>query len=153
MKSKDLLALAALAGGVAAFKNKMDKDVAELPEQKEAAERQAKKRAALDAFVAQNRKETPEEIRATRRQAAYEELNPENQTGRRRLPLTDRYGSPVTTRFGGYAHTEGSPDSAMQGANSQRNVGMKKGGAVKAKSASSRADGIAQRGKTKGRIV
>jgi hypothetical protein len=30
--------------------------------------------------------------------------------------------------------------------------GMKKGGSVKSKSASSRADGIAQRGKTKGRI-
>lgn len=140
MKSKDLLALAALAGGVAAFKNKMDKDVAELPEQKEADERRAKKRAALDAFVAQNRKETPEEISATRRQAAYEELNPESRIGGRRTPLTDRYGNPVTTRFGGYAHTEVPP-------------GMKKGGAVKAKSASSRADGIAQRGKTKGRIV
>ena len=31
--------------------------------------------------------------------------------------------------------------------------GMKKGGAVKARSASSRADGIAQRGKTRGKIV
>lgn len=36
---------------------------------------------------------------------------------------------------------------------SQYSGGMKKGGAVKARSASSRADGIAQRGKTKGRIV
>lgn len=32
-------------------------------------------------------------------------------------------------------------------------VGMKKGGAVKASSASKRADGIAQRGKTRGRMV
>ena len=31
--------------------------------------------------------------------------------------------------------------------------GMKKGGKVKSKSASSRADGIAQRGKTRGRMV
>lgn len=35
----------------------------------------------------------------------------------------------------------------------QYSDGMKKGGAVKARSASSRADGIAQRGKTRGKIV
>ena len=35
----------------------------------------------------------------------------------------------------------------------QYSGGMKKGGAVKARSASSRADGIAQRGKTRGKIV
>ena len=34
-----------------------------------------------------------------------------------------------------------------------RLVGMKKGGKVKASSASKRADGIAQRGKTRGRII
>lgn len=50
--------------------------------------------------------------------------------------------------------------AAAEQANAERQAqiaaqygGMKKGGAVKAKSASSRADGIAQRGKTKGRIV
>lgn len=35
----------------------------------------------------------------------------------------------------------------------EKSKGMKKGGAVKTKSASSRADGIAQRGKTRGKIV
>jgi hypothetical protein len=40
--------------------------------------------------------------------------------------------------------------ASVSGANSG---GMKKGGAVKARSASSRADGIAQRGKTRGKIV
>jgi hypothetical protein len=42
MKDEDLLALAALAGGAYAFKNKADKDYAELPEQKELAARRAK---------------------------------------------------------------------------------------------------------------
>lgn len=153
MKTEDLLALVALAGGLAAFKKKADKDYADLPEQKEAAGRQAKARAALDAFVAQNRKATPEELSAAKFKAASEELNPESRVGSRRTPLTDRYGNPVTTRFGGYASTEDTPDSAVQGANFRRNVGMKKGGAVKSKSASKRADGCAQRGKTKGRII
>jgi hypothetical protein len=35
----------------------------------------------------------------------------------------------------------------------QAEVGMKKGGKVKASSASKRADGIAQRGKTRGRMI
>jgi hypothetical protein len=37
--------------------------------------------------------------------------------------------------------------------NAPQEGGMKKGGRVKASSASSRADGIAQRGKTRGKIV
>ena len=41
MKTEDLLALAALGGGLAAFKKKADKDYAELPEQKEVAARRA----------------------------------------------------------------------------------------------------------------
>ena len=36
---------------------------------------------------------------------------------------------------------------------SKKELGMKKGGSVKASSASKRADGIAQRGKTRGRII
>ena len=141
MKTKDLVALAALAGGLAAFKKKADKDYAELPEQKEVAERQAKRQAALDTFVEQNRKATPAELSAARRQAALEELNPESRIGGRRTPLTDRYGSPVTSGSGGFAYTEDYPSTKL-----------KKGGAVKAKSASSRADGIAQRGKTRGKL-
>ena len=135
MKNQDLLALAALAGGLAAFKSKADKDYAELPEQKEVAERQAKRQAELNDFVERNRKATSAELSAARRQAAYEELNPEGRVGRSRTPMTDRYGNPMTTGTGGFAYTE-----------------MKKGGAVKS-SASKRADGIAQRGKTKGRII
>lgn len=138
MKGEDLLALAALAGGVAAFKKKADKDYAELPEQKEVAERQAKKRAALDAFVEQNRKATSEEVGAAKRKAAYEELNPEGRIGGSRTPMTDRYGNPVTTRTG-FAYTEDNPSTKL-----------KKGGKVK--SASARADGIAQRGKTRGKM-
>ena len=139
MKNEDLLALAALAGGVAAFKHKADKDYAELPEQKELAGRRAKKTAALDTFVAANRKATDEELNAARRKAASEELNPEGRVGGRRTPMTDRYGNPVTTRTG-FAYTEDSPSTKL-----------KKGGAVK--SASARADGIAQRGKTRGTMV
>ena len=41
--------------------------------------------------------------------------------------------------------------AAMEGAPHQ--PGMRKGGKVKSKSASSRADGIAQRGKTRGKMV
>ena len=52
-------------------------------------------------------------------------------------------------------------EAAAEQANAERQAqiagqysgGMKKGGAVKARSASSRADGIAQRGKTRGKIV
>jgi len=139
MDNADLLALAALAGGALAFKKKADKDYAELPEQKELAARQAKKRAALDTFVAENRKASPEELSAARRKAASEELNPEGRIGGSRTPMTDRYGNPVTTRYGGFAHTEDYPSTKL-----------KKGGKVK--SASSRADGIAQRGKTRGKM-
>lgn len=42
---------------------------------------------------------------------------------------------------------------AREVAKGQGKSGMKSGGAVKTKSASSRADGIAQRGKTRGKIV
>jgi hypothetical protein len=138
MNNTDLLALAALAGGALAFKKKADKDYAELPEQKELAARQAKKRAALDTFVAENRKASPEELSAARRKAAFEELNPEGRIGGSRTPMTDRYGNPVTTRTG-FAYTEDAPSTKL-----------KKGGKVK--SASSRADGIAQRGKTRGKM-
>jgi hypothetical protein len=41
----------------------------------------------------------------------------------------------------------------MLEAQKQTNVGMKAGGKVKASSASKRADGIAQRGKTRGRMI
>ena len=136
MKTKDIVALAALAGGLAAFKNKADKDYAELPEQKEIAERQAKRQAVLNNFVEQNRKATPTELSAARRQAALEELNPESRVGGRRTPLTDRYGNPVTSGSGGFAYTE-DPTSTK----------LKKGGKVK--SASQRADGCAIRGKTR----
>jgi Sec-independent protein translocase protein TatA len=133
MKTEDLLALAALGGGLAAFKKKADKDYAELPEQKEVAARRAKRREELDSFVAKNRKASPEELSEARRKAASEELNLKN-TGRRKIPMVDSSGNPITTRSG-FAHTEG----------------MKKGGKVS--SASSRADGIAQKGKTKGRMI
>jgi hypothetical protein len=138
MNNTDLLALAALAGGALAFKKKADKDYAELPEQKELAARQAKKREALDTFVAENRKASPEELSAARRKAASEELNPEGRIGGRRSSLVSGSGEPVTTRTG-FAYTEDYPSTKL-----------KKGGKVK--SASSRADGIAQRGKTRGKM-
>ena len=75
-----------------------------------------------------------EELSAARRKAASEELNPAGAKGPRKIPMVDRYGDPITTKSG-FAYTEG----------------YKKGGKVK--SASSRADGIAQRGKTKGKLV
>jgi len=156
MRNEDLLALAALAGGVAAFKNKADKDYAELPEQKEVA---ARRRTKYDKMaedlgypVSKNKmsarhggrdplavsvdtvSEKEKEAASARRKAASEELNLKN-TGRRKTPMVDSSGNPITTRYGGYAHTEG----------------MKKGGKVS--SASSRADGIAQKGKTKGRMI
>lgn len=146
MKTEDLLALAALAGGLSAFKKKSGP---------------SKQSEALNEFIAKYRKETPEEASAARFKAATEELNPESRIGSRRTPMTDRYGNPVSTRYGGYAFTEDIPDSAVRGDNFRRNVGMKKGGATKKyakggtvkSSASKRADGCAQRGKTKGRII
>jgi len=58
-------------------------------------------------------------------------------------------GKDSSLEFYGEKRAKGSPDSWQAGVKYERE--FKKGGAVK--SASARADGIAQRGKTKGRVV
>lgn len=131
MDARDLAALALLAGGIKAFKDRSDRS-----------DKEGKKK---DPYAA-GRAATKAELSAARRKAAREELNREDRIGGPRSPLVDRYGDPVTTRYGGYAHTEDIPDPAVSGANFK----MKKGGVV---SASKCADGIAQRGKTRGKIV
>ena len=140
MKSKDLMALAALAAGAYGLKKAGDSTSAG--------------RSAPDPF-AESRALSAQELAAARRKAAREELNPEGRIGGPRSPLVDSSGNPVISGSGGFAFTEDIPDSAVSGANFRRNMGMKKGGSVKStqSSASKRADGIAQRGKTRGRIV
>ena len=142
MKTKDLAALAALAAGAYGLKQakdvdsalgrmKYDKMAKDLGYPVDRNDFYAKR--GWDKY-AEGLAASDEELSAARRKAAYEELNPEGRKGPRRTPMVDRYGNPVSTSSG-FAYTEG----------------YKKGGAVK--SASSRADGIAQRGKTKGKII
>lgn len=170
MKNKDLVALAALAAGAYGLKQASNVDAAlgRMKYDKKAEELgypvsgnpMSARRGGPDP-LAVNRALSSEEIAAARRQAAREELNPEGRIGGSRSPVLDRSGNPITTRSG-FAFTEDIPDSAVSGTNFRR--GMKKGGAVKKhvkggsvkstqSSASKRADGIAQRGKTRGRIV
>lgn len=128
MDARDLAALALLAGGIKAFKDRSD-----------LLDKEEKKK---DPYAA-GRAATKAELSAARRKAAREELNREDRIGGPRSPMVDRYGDPVTTGRGGFAFTEDIPESAVTGR-------FKKGGMV---SASKRADGIAQRGKTRGKIV
>lgn len=133
MKNQDLLALAALAGGLYGL-NEAGKVDRSLEKMKVAGgARDVSGHKFMDAIDEMNRDEyrnaTPEEMERARRRAIREEPTLRN-------VLTDSSGMPVRSGSG-YA----------------RSGQYKKGGAVKAKSASARADGIAQRGKTKGRIV
>lgn len=129
MDARDLAALALLAGGIKAFKDRSD-----------LLDKEEKKK---DPYAA-GRAATKAELSAARRKAAREELNRKDRViGGPRSPLVSSSGDPVTTGTGGYAFTEDIPDSAVSGR-------FKKGGVV---SASKRADGIAQRGKTRGKIV
>lgn len=157
MKNKDLLALAALAGGLYGLneKNKIDKSLGRMKYDKMARdlgypveENTMSARGKSGPGIDRELPENPE----VRRAAARQVLNDEDRIGGPRSPVLDRFGNPVSTRSG-FAFTEDIPDSAVQGANFRRSAGMKKGGTVKMKSASARADGIAKRGKTKGRIV
>ena len=156
MKNKDLLALAALAGGLYGLneKNKIDKSLGVMkydkmardlgyPVEENTMSARGKKVINVPAYT-----DTPQGKSEVVRQI----LNDPDRIGGPRSPVLDRSGNPVSTRSG-FAFTEDIPDSAVQGANFRRSAGMKKGGAVKMKSASARADGIAQRGKTRGRMV
>lgn len=80
------------------------------------------------------------------------------------MQAADKAAKDYRGEFSGAGKTRGQVDSeamgvarkaAREAASEERREarGMKKGGAVKTKSASSRADGIAQRGKTRGKIV
>jgi hypothetical protein len=105
------------------------------------------------------------ELNEARRKAANEELNPEGKKGKRKNVLVDSSGRPVASSYG-FAHTEDKEEesdvsdknfkakndalSAIIDANAKKRS-YKKGGSVS--SASSRADGIAQRGKTRGRVL
>lgn len=124
MKADDIAALALLAGGIKALSDRSDR-----------LDKEGKKK---DPYAV-DRAATKAELSAARRKAAREELNRGDRIGGSRSPLVDRYGDPVTTGRGGFAFTEDDPVPKL-----------KKGGVV---SASKRADGIAQRGKTRGKIV
>jgi hypothetical protein len=175
MKNKDLVALAALAAGAYGLKQASNVDAAlgrmkydkmaeklgyPVGENPMSARRGGRDPLAVSIDTVS---EKDKEAAYARSRAAREELNPEGRIGGPRSPVLDRSGNPITTRSG-FAFTEDIPDSAVSGANFRRNLGMKKGGAVKKhakggsvkstqSSASKRADGIAQRGKTRGRIV
>lgn len=151
MKGRDLAALAALAGGAYALSQAKNGDSKTDP-------------------YAVDRALTREERAAIERKVADEELNPQGRTGRRRTALLDGSGRPVSS-LGGYSYTEGKEeesdvsDKKFRAANDKLNAeidalnkkrsykkihGMKSGGKVS--SASSRGDGIAQRGKTRGKM-
>ena len=134
MKRKDLLALAALAGGLYGLNQagKVDKSLEKMKVaggEKDVSG--SKFTEALDE-IDRDRYGTadPDMMKRARLKAIREEPT-------LRGVITDSSGMPVSSGSG-YA----------------RSGQYKKGGAVKAKSsASKRADGIAQRGKTKGRMV
>ena len=129
MKTKDILALAALAGGLYGLNEagKVDKSLEKMKVAGGAKDVSGSK--FMDAFDEMNRNEqrtaTPEELSRARRRAIQEEPS-------LRGVITDSSGRPVRSSYG-YAKSEQ----------------YKKGGAVKSKSASSRADGCAIRGKTR----
>jgi hypothetical protein len=131
MKNKDLLALAALAGGLYGLNEagKVDKSLEKM--KIGGGGRNVSSEQFMDAIDATNRDQyrnaTPDELKRARLRAIREEPTLRN-------VIVDSSGMPVRSGSG-YA----------------RSGQYKKGGTVK--SASSRADGIAKRGKTKGRIV
>ena len=135
MKNKDLLALAALAGGLYGLneKNKVDKSLGQMEYDKKAEgfgypvnKNPLSARTNKTDLLAADRKLTPDEIAEIKRRVDFEEKNPDV-----------------------FEPTQGR-ESFNWKTTPKR---MAKGGAVKAKSASARADGIAQRGKTRGRMV
>ena len=133
MKTKDILALAALAGGLYGLNEagKVDKSLEKMKVAGGAKDVSGSK--FMDAFDEMNRNEqrtaTPEELSRARRRAIQEEPS-------LRGVITDSSNMPIRSGSGYFKSAQ-----------------YKKGGAVKSKSASSRADGCAVRGKTKGRMV
>jgi hypothetical protein len=131
MKNKDLLALAALAGGLYGLNEagKVDKSLEKM--KIAGGGRNVSGTQFMDAIDATNRDQyrnaTEDELKRARLRAIREEPTLRN-------VIVDSSGMPIRSGSG-YA----------------RSGQYKKGGTVK--SASSRADGIAKRGKTKGRIV
>jgi hypothetical protein len=144
MKNKDLLALAALAGGLyginqagrnAKFRNDMNKS--RIEERGERLKfladdlREERSRQGVSPPTRAERAALPPPVNM---KDVVSTMSPEEVSA---SFLTDSRGQPVSTGTGDFV----------------RRQSYKKGGAVKAKSASARADGIAKRGKTKGRIV
>lgn len=133
MKNKDLLALAALAGGLYGL-NEAGKVDRSLQKMKVAGgERDLsgpKFMEAIDEVTADEYGTAdPDRLKRARARAIREEPS-------LRGVVVDSSGMPIRS-----------------GSGFLKSGQYKKGGAVKAKSASARADGIAKRGKTKGRIV
>lgn len=133
MKNKDLLALAALAGGLYGL-NEAGKVDRSLQKMKVASgERDLSGPKFMEAIDEVSADEygnaDPERLKRARLKAIREEPTLRGVT-------VDSSGMPIRS-----------------GSGFLKSANYKKGGSVKAKSASSRADGIAQRGKTKGRIV
>ena len=132
MKTKDILALAALAGGLYGLNEagKVDKSLEKMKVAGGAKDVSGSK--FMDAMDELTREDygtaSPERLKRARAAAIREEPS-------LRGVMTDSSGRPVRSSYG-YAKSEQ----------------YKKGGAVKSKSASSRADGIAQRGKTRGKM-
>lgn len=146
MKNEDLIALAALAGGVYGLNEarKVDKSLGPkvdlradgspdpYPEKKRVSSKELResRESLRDELTREDYgNASPERLKRARAAAIQEEPS-------LRGVMVDSSGMPVRS-----------------GSGYVRSGQYKKGGAVKAKSASSRADGIAQRGKTKGRIV
>lgn len=132
MKTKDILALAALAGGLYGLNEagKVDKSLEKMKVAGGAKDVSGSK--FMDAIEEMNRDakgtSTSEELSRARRRAIREEPS-------LRGAVTDSSGMPVRS-----------------GSGYLKSAQYKKGGVVKS-SASKRADGCAIRGKTKGRIV
>ncbi len=85
------------------------------------------------------------------REKAEKKAHEEYMSDRKNWPLNAQRDYAYTVREGNKAVKAAKEESEAKSELKRETRGMKKGGKVK--SASSRADGIAQRGKTKGRMV
>lgn len=133
MKTKDILALAALAGGLYGLNEagKVDKSLEKMKVAGGAKDVSGSK--FMDAMDELTREDygtaSPERLKRARAAAIREEPS-------LRGVITDSSGMPIRS-----------------GSGYLKSGQYKKGGAVKSNSASSRADGCAVRGKTKGRMI
>jgi hypothetical protein len=146
MKNEDLIALAALAGGVYGLNEarKVDKSLG--PKVNLRADGSPDPYPNKKSVSSKELRESRESLRDELTREDYGNASPERLKRARAAAIQEE-----PSLRGVMVDSSGMP--VRSGSGYVRSGQYKKGGAVKTKSASSRADGIAQRGKTKGRIV